>query len=179
MFINQTISKFLIFFFCFSIFSSIAQTNEDVPLNNIAINQTPKPILPIIFEDFLGNEINLKNYYGKLIIINFWATWCAPCREEMPSLDKLQIDEELENLKIFPINVGQEKISKSEDFYKDYKIKNLDIYHDQSLNLPNKFLLRGLPTTIFIDKNGLEFARAVGSIDFQNEKFINWLKKYD
>ena len=97
----------------------------------------------------------------------------------MPSLDKLQIDEELENLKIFPINVGQEKISKSEDFYKDYKIKNLDIYHDQSLNLPNKFLLRGLPTTIFIDKNGLEFARAVGSIDFQNEKFINWLKKYD
>ena len=55
----------------------------------------------------------------------------------------------------------------------------LEIYPLSPNNLPNKFLLRGLPTTIFIDKNGLEFARAVGSIDFQNEKFINWLKKYD
>ena len=68
---NQKNLKFLIFFFCFSIFSSIAQTNEDVPLNNIAINEIPKPISSIIFEDFSGNEIDLKNYSGKLIIINF------------------------------------------------------------------------------------------------------------
>jgi len=69
---NQKIIKFLIFFFCFSIFSSISQTNEDVPLNNIAINEIPKPISSVIFEDFLGNEINInniKNYHGKLVII--------------------------------------------------------------------------------------------------------------
>ncbi len=156
-----------------------AYSIEQLDIKNLLIHKQSKKIDNIEFENLSGNIVNLQNFKGKLIIINFWATWCAPCREEMPSLDKLQIDEELENLKIFPINVGQEKISKSEDFYKDYKIKNLDIYHDQSLNLPNKFFLRGLPTTIFIDKNGLEFARAVGSIDFQNEKFINWLKKYD
>jgi len=69
MFTNQKIAKFLFFFFCFSIFSSISQTNEDVPLNNIAINEIPKPISPVIFEDFLGNEINIKNYHGKLVII--------------------------------------------------------------------------------------------------------------
>ena len=72
MFTNQKIVKFLFFFFCFSIFSSISQTNEDVPLNNIAINEIPKPILSVIFEDFLGNEINInniKNYHGKLVII--------------------------------------------------------------------------------------------------------------
>ena len=69
MLINQKIVKFLIFFFCFSVFSSIAQTNEDVPLNNIAINEIPKPISSVIFEDFLGNEINIKNYHGKLVII--------------------------------------------------------------------------------------------------------------
>jgi len=69
MFINQKIVKFFFFFFCFSIFSSISQTNEDVPLNNIAINEIPKPISSVIFEDFLGNEINIKNYHGKLVII--------------------------------------------------------------------------------------------------------------
>ena len=168
--------RFLIIFL-FLISNTFA--NEVPEIKNIKIHKNLQRYNDLVFLDQKKNELDLKNFKGKLILLNFWATWCAPCREEMPSLDKLQIDEELENLKIFPINVGQEKISKSEDFYKDYKIKNLDIYHDQSLNLPNKFLLRGLPTTIFIDKNGLEFARAVGSIDFQNEKFINWLKKYD
>ena len=70
MHINQ---KILIYLFIFSIFSSISQTNEDVPLNNIAINETPKPISPVIFEDFSGNKIKIKDYQGKLIIINFCA----------------------------------------------------------------------------------------------------------
>ena len=70
MFTHQKIIKFLIFLFCFSILSSISQTNEDVPLNNIAINEIPKPISSVIFEDFLGNEINIKNYHEKLVIIN-------------------------------------------------------------------------------------------------------------
>ena len=83
--IFQKIAKLLIFFFCFSVFSSISQTKEDVPLNNIAINEIPRPISSLIFEDFSGNEINLKDYRGKLVIINFWATWCAPCKKEMPS----------------------------------------------------------------------------------------------
>ena len=72
MFINQQITKPLIFLFCFSIFSSIAQTNEDVPLNNIVINEIPKPITSIIFEDFSGNKVDLKDYHGKLVIINFY-----------------------------------------------------------------------------------------------------------
>ena len=92
MYTNQKILKFLIFSFCFSIFSSIAQTNEDVLLNNMAINEMPKPISSLIFEDFSGNKINLSDYHGKLVLINFWATWCQPCKKEMPSLDKLYQD---------------------------------------------------------------------------------------
>ena len=105
MFINQKIKKFLILIFCFSIFSSIAQTNEDVPLNNIAINEIPKSISPIIFEDFLGNKISLEEYRGKLGIINFWATWCAPCKKEMPSLDRLYQSSDFKNLEVFAVNM--------------------------------------------------------------------------
>ena len=107
MFTNQKIIKFSILFFCFSIFSSISQTNEDIPLNNLAINEIPKPISSLIFEDFSGNEINLKDYKGKLLIINFWATWCAPCKKEMPSLERLHHDERFKNLKIFAVNMEQ------------------------------------------------------------------------
>ena len=105
MFINQKIVNFLIFLFCFIIFSSISQTNEDVPLNNMAINEIPKPISPVIFKDFSGKELNLKDYHGKLIIINFWATWCAPCKKEMPSLDNLYQDSNFKNLQVFAVNM--------------------------------------------------------------------------
>ena len=111
--------------------------------------------------------------------MNFWATWCAPCKEEMPSLDQLQSNEKLNNLKIFPINIGQENLKKSQKFFEDLSIKNLEVYFISSINLPKKLQLRGIPTTILINKDGLEFARIIGSVDFKDEKFIKWLNKYN
>jgi len=179
MFINKKIIKFLVFFFCFSIFSSIAQTNEGVPLNNMAINEIPKPISSLIFEDFLGNEINLKDYHGKLVIINFWATWCAPCKKEMPSLDNLNKDSNFKNLKVFPVNAGKDNALKTKNFFNDLNIQNLEIFFDPNLNLVNEFKLRGVPTTILINKKSEEFARIIGEVNFQDKKFSKWLLKYD
>ena len=179
MFINQKVTKLLIFFFCFSIFSSIAQTNEDIPFNNIAINETPKPISSIIFEDFSGNAINLENYIGKLIIINFWATWCAPCKKEMPSLDRLYQENILKNLQVFAVNMEQPNTLKTKNFFSDLNIQKLEIFFDSNLNFVKEFKLRGVPTTILINKKGEEFARIIGEINFQDKKFIKWLSKYD
>ena len=179
MFINQKIAKFLIFLFCFSIFSSISQTNEDIPLNNIVINETPKPILSVIFEDFSGNEIYLKNYLGKLIIINFWATWCAPCREEMPSLDSLYQDNNFKNLQIIAVNMEQPNDSKTKKFFTDLNIQKLEIFFDRNLNFVKEFKLRGVPTTVLINKKGEEFARIIGTVDFLDKKFLKWLSNYD
>ena len=177
MFINQKIAKYLIFLFCFSIFSSISQTNEDVPLNNMAINEIPKPISSLIFEDFLGNKINLKDYHGKLVIINFWATWCAPCKKEMPSLDNLSKDSNFENLKVFPVNVGKDNTLKAKNFFNDLNIQNLEIFFDPNLNLVNEFKLRGVPTTILINKKGEKFARIIGEVNFQDKKFFKMVIK--
>jgi len=177
--INQKIIKFLIFFFCFSIFSSISQTNEDVPLNNIAINEIPKPISSLIFEDFLGNEINLNNYHGKLVIINFWATWCTPCKKEMPSLDRLYQDKNFKNLQAFAVNMEQPNTLKTKKFFTNLNIQKLEIFFDRNLNFVKKLKLRGVPTTVLINKKGEEFARILGETNFQNEKFLKWLSKYD
>ena len=179
MFINPKILKYLIIYFCFSIFSSIAQTNEDVPLNNIAINEIPRPISPIIFEDFEENEIRLSDYKGKLLIINFWATWCAPCKKEMPSLDNLSQNNNFKNLEIFAVNMEEPNTTKTKKFFEDIKIKKLKIFFDKKLNFVKEFKLRGVPTTIFINKKGEEFARIIGEANFQEKNFIKWLLKYD
>jgi len=179
MFTNQKIAKFLIFLFCFIIFSSISQTNEDVPLNNMVINEIPKPISSLIFEDFSGNEINLNQYNGKLIIINFWATWCAPCKKEMPSLDKLYQVNNFKNLQVFAVNMEQPNTLKTKKFFTDLNIQKLEIFFDRNLNFVKEFKLRGVPTTILINKKGEEFARIIGEIDFQDKKFLKWLSKYD
>ena len=110
--------KFIIFCcFFFNIVSSISQTNENVPFNNIAIQVSPKLIPPIVFEDFSGNKVNLGDYSGKLVIVNFWATWCKPCKEEISSLDNLSKNENFKNLVIFPVNMENINYEKTKKIF--------------------------------------------------------------
>ena len=97
----------------------------------------------------------------------------------MPSLDRLQINENLSNLKIFVINISQENKKKVDSFFIDLNIENLEPYFDAPTTLAKIFSLRGVPTSILIDKNGKEFARIIGSIDFDDKIFLNWLKTYN
>ena len=97
----------------------------------------------------------------------------------MPSLDNLQANISLNNLKIFSINISQESLPKAESFFKELNIKNLDIYFDSLITLAKKFSLRGIPTSILFNKEGKEFARIIGPIDFNDKEFINWLKLYN
>tara|TARA_A100000164_G_C21530811_1_gene595929 strand:+ start:50 stop:559 length:510 start_codon:yes stop_codon:yes gene_type:complete len=168
--------RFLIIF-TFLLSNSFA--NEVPNIKNIVISKEPKKYDNLMFLDVNNETINLNDYPGNLILINFWATWCLPCKEEMPSLDLLQENLKLDNLKIFPINVGKDSIEKSEIFFLDLKIKNLKIYFDSPITLAKKFALRGIPTSILINKEGEEFARIVGSIDFKDKEFIKWLSSYN
>ena len=170
--------KLLIIFF-YSIMTSLSYSIDIPDIKNIVISKDPKSYKNVVFKDIDNKDVNLENYENKLIILNFWATWCAPCREEMPSLDLLQSEETLDNLKIFPINIGQENIEKSKNFFKLLNIKNLDIYYDPTVSLAKNFSLRGVPTTIFINKEGKEFARILGSADFSDKEFILWLKNFN
>ena len=168
--------RFLIVFI-FLISNSFADEVSD--LKNLVINKELKKYEGLTFFDAQNKEINLKDFKGSLILLNFWATWCAPCKEEMPSLDLLQNQENLDKLKIFPINIGQDNLENSLKFFEDLKIKNLKIYFDSPITLAKKFGLRGIPTSIIFNKDGLEFARIIGSIDFNDQKFIDWLANYN
>jgi len=172
-----TFKFILIFIYLISPSSSYAI--QQLNLNNLVIHKDPKKLENINFYNINNETINLRKFKNSLIIINFWASWCVPCIEEMPSLNKLQTNPIFNNLQIIPINVGRDNVEKSKNFYKKLKINNLEIYFDKDIQLANKFLLRGLPTTVFINKKGEEFARIIGFVNFDDKKIIKWLQKYD
>ena len=143
---------------------------------NIVIYEKPKVIKELKFKDLNLQEIDLTNKKGNIMILNFWATWCAPCRREMPSLERLTHN--YPEIKVYAINMEKPNKLKAQDFFKFIGVLSLDIYFDPKLKLVKQFKMRGLPMSILIDKNGKEFGRVVGEIDFMNEKFIEILKRY-
>ena len=169
----------LLTIFIYLIITNFSYAQEKPDIKNLILIKNPKIYGDVIFRDINQKDVDLDDFKGKLIILNFWATWCAPCKEEMPSLDNLQSNSNFSNLKIFPINIDQEDKPKLKFFFKELSIQNLDIYIDAPITLAKKFSLRGIPTSILINKDGKVFARIIGSIDFNNENFINWLKEYN
>ena len=167
----------LLIIFIFLITNSFAEEVFDI--KNLIINKELKKYDNLSFLDDKNNQINLDDLNGNLILLNFWATWCAPCKEEMPSLDNLQSNKNLNNLNIFPINIGKDNLKKALEFFEDLEITNLNIYFDNPSTLAKTFSLRGVPTSILIDKEGYEFARIMGSIDFNDKNFIKWLSAYN
>jgi thiol-disulfide isomerase/thioredoxin len=168
--------RFLIIF----IFLTTNVVAKELPgIKNIVIHKVPKTYDNVIFLDQKDQKININEYKGKLLLLNFWATWCEPCKEEMPSLDNLQINSELDKIKIFAINIGKENLEKVNKFFVDLDIKNLEPYFDSPTTLAKMFSLRGVPTSILINKEGQEFARVIGTIDFEDKNFVNWIKKFN
>ena len=143
---------------------------------NIVIHEKPKIIKELKFKDFNLQDIDLTNKKGNIMIINFWASWCMPCRREMPSLEKLaQMHPEI---KVYAINMEKPNKLRAGDFFKSIGVTSLSIYFDPEFKLVKQFKMRGLPTSILINKSGKEFGRIVGEIDFNDKEFVKLLKKY-
>ena len=172
--ISKSFKIYIHIIFVFLI-SKIVLANDDFS-KNIVIYEKPKQIKELKFKDLNLQEVDLTDKKGNIMILNFWATWCAPCRREMPSLEKLT--HKHPEIKVYAINMEKPNKLKAQDFFKFIGVLSLDIYFDPELKLVKQFKMRGLPTSILIDKNGKEFGRIVGEIDFTNEEFMKLLKKY-
>ena len=167
------------FLILFILLISNVLANEAPNIKNLVINNELKTYDNITFLDSNEKIIKLTDYKGNLVLLNFWATWCLPCKKEMPSLDDLKTSPELNNIEIFPINIGKENLEKTNKFFLDLNVKNLNIYFDNPETLAKVLALRGVPTTVLFNKEGKEFARIIGSIDFGDKEFINWIKLYN
>ena len=159
-----------------AIFFNQGLNSEAELSNNIVVHENPITISELKFKDFNLQDIDLTNKRGNIMILNFWASWCLPCKKEMPSLEKLANN--YPEIKIYPINMEKPNKLKARDFYKSIGVTSLDIYFDPEFKLVKEFKMRGLPTSILIDKNGKEFGRVLGEIDFSSNDFIKFIKKY-
>ena len=172
--ISKSFKIYIHIIFVFLI-SKIVLANDDFS-KNIVIYEKPKQIKELKFKDLNLQEVDLTDKKGNIMILNFWATWCAPCRREMPSLEKLT--HKHPEIKVYAINMEKPNKLSARDFFQSIGVSSLDIYFDPDLKLVKQFKMRGLPTSILIDKNGKEFGRVVGEINFTDKDFIKLLKKY-
>jgi len=159
--------------FLYLISSGTSYSIEQPDIKNLIIHKEKKIIKGVYFFDSLNNKKTLEEFKNNISLINFWATWCAPCKEEMPSLNNIKNISELKKINIIPINIGEEEYEKSKIFFDELGIDNLEIFSGPSGDLAKKFKLRGVPTTIILDKEGREISRILGSIDFLDKQYQN------
>lgn len=158
-----------------------AQAEEvAVPLelaNKLRPAVTGEGALDTPFYNALEEEITLNSLKGRGVVMNFWATWCAPCVREMPALDRLS--EKLEGTGVEVIAVSQDRkaLKKVPPFFAANDLKNLELYFDKKSQLGRKIGVEGLPTTILIDANGQIAGRVLGILEWDEPETVDYLVK--
>ena len=123
---------------------------------------SPRALTDFTFSDGSGRNLTLEHFRGTLILVNVWATWCAPCKEEMASLNHLALLFENKNIKFVPISIDVSGALTVRSFYERLGLNNLSIYVDPSKNVMDALGITGIPTTILIGRDGREIGRTVG-----------------
>jgi thiol-disulfide isomerase/thioredoxin len=149
--------------------SSVAERLAPLAHGEVAalnVDKRPKPATDIAFTGPDGKKLTLADFHGRNVLLNLWATWCIPCRSEMPALDRLQAKFGGPDFQVVAVNIDTTRLDKPKAFFADAGVKNLNLYADPSadsfeaLKVAGKAL--GLPTSLLIDKEGCEIGVMAG-----------------
>ena len=136
-------------------------------LKKLVVLQTPPEQSSRLFKGADGQDLDLTRFRGKTILLNVWATWCAPCVAEIPSLDRLQKEHGNDRFVVVAISQDMQAVD-AESFLKTKNIEYLDFYHDNTLGLASDVKVAGLPISIFYNEDGREIARIPGEVNWQS-----------
>jgi thiol-disulfide isomerase/thioredoxin len=137
----------------------------------------PKPVPQLAFDDAKGVAHTLAEFRGKVVLLNIWATWCAPCREEMPALDRLQAELGGERFQVIPISVDVQGAGIGRKFYTDVGIKALPLYVDPTAKAAFTLDAAGLPATLLLDRDGREIGRHLGAVKWDSPEVVEDLRR--
>lgn len=151
---------------------------ETASSRSFVMHEAPRPLPEIKFEDGNGEALTLADLRGKTVLLNIWATWCVPCREEMPTLDALEAALGGPAFEVVPLSVDRAGPEVVRKFYAEIGIEHLGLYIDASMRASFDLQAPGLPTTLLIDSEGRELGRLVGPAEWDTPGMIAFLKNH-
>jgi len=140
--------------------------------------QTPRPLPPLRFEDGAGAAMTLADFRGRVVLLNLWATWCAPCRTEMPALDRLQGKIAGPDFAVVPLSIDHRGRDVVERFYRELGLTSLGIYVDRSGDAASALEVSGMPTSLLLDREGRELGRVIGGAPWDDAEMVTRIKGY-
>lgn len=136
-------------------------------MKKLVLLETPVTLPEAVLLDAEDGEHSLAEYKGKWVVLNFWATWCAPCRKEMPSLDRLQAA--MPELAVVPVATGRNAVEGIRRFFEEAGVKGLPILRDPKSDLARGMGVMGLPVTVILNPEGQEVARLIGDAEWDSD----------
>ena len=140
--------------------------------------QTPRPLPELRFEDGAGAAITLADFRGRIVLLNLWATWCGPCRTEMPALDRLQAKMAGPDFTVLPLSIDHRGRDVVERFYRELGLTSLGIYVDRSGDAASALEVSGMPTSLLLDREGRELGRVIGGAPWDDADMVTRIKGY-
>jgi len=163
-------------FFAVPALAKVSPTLLTGTLSKFTLAKEPKALPDLAFTDADGKPVKLADYKGKTVLLNFWATWCAPCVKEMPSLDKLQAEMGKDKFVVLPLSLDGPSKPKVAPFYADKKLANLGIYFDKGKKALGALDISVLPTSVLVDAQGREIGRMEGDADWNKPEALALMK---
>ena len=164
-------SSLLVVYTAFLIGANVAAAEvaslREGDMKKLAIHEAPVPVPEVGLVDADDAPRSLAEYRGKWVVLNFWATWCAPCRYEMPSLDRLQAA--MPEIAVVPVATGRNAVPGMRRFFAEVGIANLPILRDPTSELARSMKVMGLPVTVILNPEGQEVARLIGDAEWDSD----------
>lgn len=159
---------------------SVPVTLEPEPSASVEFSFTlldePRALPELQFVDGEGRALTLASFRGKVVLLNIWATWCLPCRREMPTLDRLQAQLGGPDFEILALSIDRQGLSAVAAFYEELGLGALGMYVDSSSKASQSLAVVGIPTTLLVDRSGDEIGRLVGPYDWDDPEMISFLR---